>query len=450
MALAIDTTPLAEHCVPQVQRDLDKLDGNTVMRRFQIQRLCAHATVIHDAASTARRLSEGGDLKVAKQEALDWQADQDEDQDELEVFQHLRQQALSSPLFDEVFAQTNRLNATTTIVASCAGAMSPSLAVDRPLSSFHRYSLRTSFLAFYDAGYDGHHVPRFYGAGHGYPNVIPYYAVNYSKWVITSAPFLRIVGASNSQLCVVWHLQCDVVDLLNRLKAYPSSRPGKRRRAAVNPLLSLEEDPSMRNYSAEKNVRFNGVRYRSNRRTWVAEMKPPGSRNKVSFGDFKTAAQAARVVDAAFHHYDKPALLNFPDYSPRILSTRAAPRIPLNEEDKLRFVKEEAKWLASIANSTLPAVPSLPSELEIYARVDPSRWGSSSSVQITEGWDGANINSSPVVQNFANPSSQPCERMIQGTWMNSFDMSPPAPMLPVPPSPSHFQDEVARSLLEQQ
>jgi hypothetical protein len=85
-------------------------------------------------------------------------------------------------------------------------------------------------------------------------------------------------------------------------------------------------------------------------------MKPPKiSKNKVSFGDFQSQADAARVVDVAFHYYGLP--LNFAD-TPQILSKR--PPLPeLGPEDKFNFVREQAKWLASIA-STLPSSPSSP------------------------------------------------------------------------------------------
>jgi hypothetical protein len=68
------------------------------------------------------------------------------------------------------------------------------------------------------------------------------------------------------------------------------------------------------------------------------------------------------VVDVAFHYYGKP--LNFAD-TPQILSKR--PPLPgLDLEDKLNFVREQAKWLASIASTlssrgTSGIRPSVPS-----------------------------------------------------------------------------------------
>jgi hypothetical protein len=138
MALAIDAKALAQAFIPRLQRYLDQYT-----QRFQIHRLCAHATVIHDA-SAFRQLLAARELTLAKQEALDWQADQGDDLDEGEVFKHLQQQAATSPLLLQSLDHTNV--ATSTLVAS---ALSPSFTTrthGRPLSSFHRRSLRCSFL----------------------------------------------------------------------------------------------------------------------------------------------------------------------------------------------------------------------------------------------------------------------------------------------------------------
>ncbi|KAG0568612.1 hypothetical protein M758_6G030300 [Ceratodon purpureus] len=74
-------------------------------------------------------------------------------------------------------------------------------------------------------------------------------------------------------------------------------------------------------------------------------MKPFKYKNKVSFGDFKSAMEAARAVDVAFYYYDKNKWRNFRD-SPAFL-----PPLPgsLNEEGKLKFVKEQARSLAFMA-----------------------------------------------------------------------------------------------------
>jgi Tfp pilus assembly protein PilE len=131
----------------------------------------------------------------------------------------------------------------------------------------------------------------------------------------------------------------------------PSSRPEKRRRTAV----SLEGDDR----SEEK--QFKGVRYRPDRKKWVAEMKPPKHGNKVSFGEFKSQEQAARVVDAAFYYYQKPHFLNFPESTSEVLASKPMPA-GFDEKEKLVFVKEQAKWLASMDHSsTLSAAPVPPS-----------------------------------------------------------------------------------------
>lgn len=91
--------------------------------------------------------------------------------------------------------------------------------------------------------------------------------------------------------------------------------------------------------------RYKGVRFRPGRKSWVAEMKPFKYKNKVSFGDFKSAMEAARAVDAAFFYYDKNKWRNFRD-SPKFLPPLPA---PLTEEEKLKFVKGQARSLAFIA-----------------------------------------------------------------------------------------------------
>lgn len=91
--------------------------------------------------------------------------------------------------------------------------------------------------------------------------------------------------------------------------------------------------------------KYKGVRFRADRKSWVAEMKPFKYKNKISFGDFKSREEAARAVDAAFFYYDKSKWRNFRD-SPAFLKPLP---VPLTEEAKLKFVKEQARSLASWA-----------------------------------------------------------------------------------------------------
>lgn len=91
--------------------------------------------------------------------------------------------------------------------------------------------------------------------------------------------------------------------------------------------------------------KYKGVRFRADRKSWVAEMKPFKYKNKISFGDFKSREEAARAVDAAFFYYDKNKWRNFRD-SPTFLKPLP---VPLSEEAKLKFVKEQARALASWA-----------------------------------------------------------------------------------------------------
>ena len=111
--------------------------------------------------------------------------------------------------------------------------------------------------------------------------------------------------------------------------------------------VSQDEVTSRRDLHRPGAVRFDGVRY-LNRGTWAAEMRPPGSQ-KISFGDFNSPIKAARAVDAAFHHYGKPDLINFADTS-RILSEQPK-SAGLDWKEKLKLVKKQANLLASIAGA---------------------------------------------------------------------------------------------------
>lgn len=110
--------------------------------------------------------------------------------------------------------------------------------------------------------------------------------------------------------------------------------------------LSKAEPQSRQRLVADApQAKYKGVRFRADRKSWVAEMKPFKYKNKVSFGDFKSAMEAARAVDAAFFYYDKNKWRNFCD-SPAFLSPLPG---ALTEEAKLKFVKEKARSMAFCA-----------------------------------------------------------------------------------------------------
>lgn len=122
---------------------------------------------------------------------------------------------------------------------------------------------------------------------------------------------------------------------LSTLPELQSCTAGARQRLTV----AIERADAAQAATCRK---YKGVRFRADRKSWVAEMKPFKYKNKVSFGDFKSAMEAARAVDAAFYYYDKNKWRNFRD-SPEFL-----PPLPgaLDEEGKLKFVKEQARLLA--------------------------------------------------------------------------------------------------------
>jgi hypothetical protein len=319
MALAIDTRYLLEQWVPDQEDYLDAYVGSR--GRFQLHRVCAYATIVHNC-STFKRQRFDPDVQ---QSALNWQADPDDDLHEVEVFHHLKQLAATSSLVPPEQAST-----TTTLVAS---ALSPTfLARVQDPSAFHRYSVKM--------------IMEEKGNGHTYASKTSLSDVISSRrrlWACVNDP--KLVWASATErhdLSVVWHIQLDFVDLHSPVTD-PDSTPGKRRRT----LNAFQQVPSREDASRDlpEAKRFNGVRFRPDRNRWVAEMKPPRSKNKVSFGDFKSQTEAARVVDVAFHYYGKP--LNFAD-TPQILSTQPS-AAGLDEEATLKLVKEQARWLASRA-----------------------------------------------------------------------------------------------------
>ena len=61
--------------------------------RFQLHRICVYATIVRKS-SAFTHLSKGirrEPVRQVEQAALDWQPDQEDDLDEMEVFHHLRQ-----------------------------------------------------------------------------------------------------------------------------------------------------------------------------------------------------------------------------------------------------------------------------------------------------------------------------------------------------------------------
>jgi hypothetical protein len=332
MALGIDTKHMVEKWIPDHENHLDDALGTS--GRLQMHRVYAHAMVIHDPAMM-RRLSEarGRPFSRRKQAVLDWQPDEEDEQSEWEVFRHLHE------LYETASERSGGFRALVT------SAESPSFAAraqGRSPSSFRRYSIKISMLR-----NDRNEAYGMYLITHTdlqklFPNA------RHRSWCKWGYEPKILCSNARHRCAVFWQMQIDFVDLLSR-KTQAAPRLGKRRRT-MDPFLRVESSSQGRVPVREK--RFKGVRHRPERKAWVAEMKPPGSRNKVSFGDFRSDTEAARAVDAAFHYYGKTEdVLNFAD-SAHILATRAAPGA-LDEEEKLRFVKEQAKWLAAMA-STLP------------------------------------------------------------------------------------------------
>jgi hypothetical protein len=467
--LAIDTKGLLEQFPFLEEEVLGRVEGGR--ERFQIHRVCAYATVAHDA-STFRHLSRAiraEPVRQVQQAALDWQADQEDELDEVEVFHHLKQMdAMSWSIAGASLASDRTAGMTTTLLASAQSPTFAARARGRPPSSFRQYSLRTTIFWTYSEEACG-----------------PYFRINHTD--MSTIQYNRlfwfrhpIVWANDrrNELLVFWHLQVDFVDLLSRTP-HPAWRPVKRRRT-MNQFLQVaksggeDSDITSRVNHAPEAKRFKGIRFRDERNRWIAEMKPPRSKNKVSFGDFKSQTEAARAVDAAFFYYGKTEQhLNFAD-TPQILSMRPAPA-GLSEKEKLKFVKEQAKWVASMA-SALPSTPTSPSDSEASANPsdiirEPSRdlsgaahtWKIFSPLRFPEADNGVSRSSvhimsdernrpesSPgAVTNLVNSSrvELPCE--LQEMGLEFLVLSPPVPVFQTA-SPRDLQGDIAYQLLEQQ
>ncbi|KAG0562788.1 hypothetical protein KC19_9G171100 [Ceratodon purpureus] len=378
MALAIDTNHMLQHCIPYNE----PLRMGRSRGRYELHKLHAYATAwstsLHN--SSAMPAFELTTATPATQAALDWQADQDDVLDDLEVFHHLKHMATTYS-FPEAPYDDGAMGAScTTLVASVQSPIFNLRAQGRPPNSFHRYSLRMIVFEYnyYVCNIFGYDFNGMDESGIGETNmhkVLPSdgdarrSCYNLLPWFLSP----RIVWATTAENpAVLWHMQLDFVDLLSPIGQ--SSRSLGKRRRSLNPfhrVSSTGGDHTSRglNHLPEAK-RFKGVRYRPDRRTWVAEMRPPKSKNKVSFGDFKCQIQAARAVDAAYHYFHKIHHINFAD-SCEILTTKPAPA-ELSGEDMLRFVKEQAKWLASMAYSLPPTPTSALARAAVdVALVDP-------------------------------------------------------------------------------
>jgi hypothetical protein len=327
--------------------------------RFQLHRVCIYA-VVSMHAPHPNSFDVWKDTHLVDREALNWQADQDDDLDELEVYHNLKQLAVTSSSVRRILSSSNGNNAaTTTLVATVQSPTVSARLQDRRASSFQRLSLRSCNVDFRRAPSVG------FPSGFWDYSTFPYEIVlnfsfltrKYWPWGFYVHERPDIVWTNTTQeYTVYWQVQFDYVDL-HTPHLTSTQRTGKRRRTlnSFHQVSWRRQEDTSRPHHPPDAKRFRGVRFRPDRNRWFAEMKPPRSKNKVCFGAFQSPTDAARVVDVAFHYYGKP--LNFAD-TPQILSTR--PPLPeLGPEDKFNFVREQVKWLASIA-STLPSSSSSP------------------------------------------------------------------------------------------
>jgi len=299
--------------------------------------LCA-IVLSQDEATIGNLLEKMPSFSVT-QDALDWQPD--DDPSEGAVFQHLIRMSVSEdspslPLGGCLFENVE----------------SPpfAAAAEGDAESFSCQSFRLSSLEVYNAGCcmaPGYHIgaTSFQKLTELRDRNVPDELWNkwFFQYIVDLDESPQILWAREGmKSAVLWQVQLDIVDSSLPRNSSPGPQRSRRRRYAAFPQVYGAD--SSRENGAPEPKRFRGVRRRAERKSWVAETRIKLKKNKVSFGDFKCPLQAARAVDAAYFYYGKENQINFAD-TPQILSTYPLP-VGKNDEEKLIFVKEKAKWLA--------------------------------------------------------------------------------------------------------
>ncbi|KAG0631997.1 hypothetical protein M758_1G296900 [Ceratodon purpureus] len=381
MALAINTSDLVGRWIPQLEHVLST--ATFARNRYQVHKVYACAIVLSQQEGTIGDVSVRTPSFSVTQEALDWQADQDVEESDPDVFKHLMLMgdapSTSGSSTDELYS---RLNAQPYAVS----AESPTFAArarGQPASAFARKSFRLSTLEVYGNAclYPGYHV----GAT-SLDKLLVESEVQkvprewWESFLDDESPEL-IWAHPGVQCAVLWQVQVDVLDMYTK----NFSQPGLRKRRLYGPCAQVspvsKKQLLQEEFCKSEAERFNGVRYRPDRKRFIAETKVPNypKKNKVSFGDFMSAEAAARAIDAAFYHYGITDKVNFAD-SLQILSTQPKPD-GLSVDEKLTLVKQHGHMLAElheqmlVSRASIPpsTPPSTPAVASLTAPALPSR-----------------------------------------------------------------------------
>lgn len=201
----------------------------------------------------------------------------------------------------------------------------------RPLSSYRHVSFRSAMLTKHSAA-DGQ-IQLLY-SDDGLPldrSCLRWRSHDYIKLVFPEA--------RPSAYRVFWLVQWDVVDMSDLIiDGHDAISPGR----GINCPRPCLDHPASERQAAEVSGKLYGVRHRENRKSpWIAEVRPKGSRDKISLGSYQTREAAARAVDAGSYYYDMNRF-NFRD------SLWYLEEIPggLNEKEKEAFVKAQAHRLS--------------------------------------------------------------------------------------------------------
>lgn len=336
MANKFDTRHLRQEWFPRLDRLL--ASAHFAKNRYRVQRVCVCAIVLSQDEHEIRSLNKQMPMFSVTQDKLDWQAE--EDQSVGDVFTHLMRM---SDCPSKNYLLEN--------VESPEFAASPDS--DEQDHSYSRQSFRLSSLEVYNG--DCSSSPGYHIGATAFQKLTDLRDSSDSdelwrrwlnKYIIEFDESPRIVWAREGVTsAVLWQVQLDIIDSTSRFRK--STGGVRRRRYGAFSQVYLEDakEEHAEDGDEPEAKRFRGVRYRPERKKWVAEMRLPKGlkKNKVSFGDYESEVQAARAVDVAFHHYGKE--VNFRNTA-EILKAQPALK-GLDGEAKLRLVKDQAKWVAN-------------------------------------------------------------------------------------------------------
>lgn len=396
MASIVDTTPISRQLI--FTNFAEKYESS-----YHVWRISFLATLL-DGVDDVDNLFEK--LSEEDQAVLNWRPENL--QNDVEVRDTLTHQSgrlcpyknISTSLYDKV--------------TSDEGSLQEKIQ-EHPLSAYEQISFRSAMLTKHSAGD---------GQGDGQPELLALHdglggEQSFLRW--RSHDYIKVTLCKPRPFFrVFWLIQWDIVGklLVTDSPNDAGTHQGKRPRS---PSLHLD----LIKPPAEAEKKFSGVRRSENRKSqWIAEMRPPGTRDKLWLGSYGSKEAAARAADVGYYYYDKPNKLNFPDWTPQLLEQSPVPR---DANEKKEFVKKEARRVAELSDEN-PKNRSCNSSTEEFTTLQPLNnfgSGSNSSVNNMQPPTNANLDFQPSTSYGGRESGE----ILQATISSSPEVNewPPIP-----------------------